>query len=132
MKWYRRKQKPEEIRWHVGDWGSKLLFKARSGTLEVKGRNRDEQDKNCSLCIGEKETIEHLIVECSKYEEQRRRLVGSVISVIGAEEWQRRLDEKDGGICTVLGLYGGKEETEKITEFVKTVQCWSKMQLHGI
>ena len=29
LKWYRRKQKPEGISWHVGEWGSKLLFKAR-------------------------------------------------------------------------------------------------------
>ena len=134
MKWYRRKQKPEEIRWHVGDWGSKLLFKARTGTLEVKGRNRDDQqDKNCSFCVGEKETIEHLIVECDKYNEQRRRLIDAVITVIGKEEWERRQGEEDGGICTVLGLYGGKEETEKLAEPAKTflVQCWNIRQHRG-
>ena len=32
MKWYARKEKPEGINWHIGDWGSKLFFKARSGT----------------------------------------------------------------------------------------------------
>ena len=61
LKWYRRKQKPEGISWHVGDWGSKLLFKARSGILEVMGKNREEQDKNCRLHDGEIEAIEHLI-----------------------------------------------------------------------
>lgn len=43
---YKRKQKPERVNWYRGDWGSKLLFKARTGTLEVKGRSREDQDQN--------------------------------------------------------------------------------------
>ena len=35
------KEKPEGVAWHIGDWGSKLLFKARAGTLEVNARKRD-------------------------------------------------------------------------------------------
>ena len=25
LRWYRRKEKPEAIHWHTGDWGSRLL-----------------------------------------------------------------------------------------------------------
>lgn len=81
-----------------GDWGSKLLFKARSGTLEVKGSSRDEQDQYCSLCIGEEETIEHLIVACDRYEEERQGLLASVVEIIGEEEWHSRLEEEDGEV----------------------------------
>ncbi|KAG0715980.1 hypothetical protein GWK47_001174 [Chionoecetes opilio] len=35
-----------ETRGHVGDWGSKLLYKARTGTLEVNGRNRELENQN--------------------------------------------------------------------------------------
>ncbi|KAG0722019.1 hypothetical protein GWK47_045250 [Chionoecetes opilio] len=52
LQWYRWKQKPEGVTWHVGDWGSKLLYKARTGTLEVNGRNRELENQNCKLQAG--------------------------------------------------------------------------------
>ena len=101
--------KPEALQWHVGDWGSRLLVKARTGTLEVKARNRDGQEQDCSSCAGVRETIEHFLVECDRYDEERDRLVGSVTEVLGVEEWHRRIEEEeDGGILTVLGLYRGE------------------------
>ena len=128
LKWYSRKQQPERIDWHVGDWGSKLLFKARTGTLEVNGRNREEQQQECSVCVGVKETVEHMIAECDMYEEYREQLIQKVTQVIGEEEWFRRINEEDGGITTVLGLYGDKEEAKKIVEIMKVylVQSWKK------
>ena len=109
LKWYRYKEKPEPLQWHVGDWGSRLLSKARTGTLEVKARNRDGQDQECSSCVGTRETIEHFLVECDRYEEERGRLIGRAIATVGREEWRRRLEEEeDGGILTVLGLYRGE------------------------
>ena len=128
LKWYSRKLQPERINWHVGDWGSKLLFKARTGTLEVNGRNKEEQQQECSACVGVKETVEHLIVECNLYEEERTQLIQKVIGVIGEDEWHRRIDEEDGGITTVLGLYGDKEEAKKLIEIMKVflVQSWKR------
>lgn len=58
--------------WHVGDYGSKLLFKARTRTINVNGRNRDEENHGCICRTGEKETAEELIVGCSNYETERR------------------------------------------------------------
>lgn len=70
-RWYREKEKPEGVTWHVGDWGSQLLYQARTGTLEVNGRHREVENQSCSCRTGEKETAEHLIVECNNYESQR-------------------------------------------------------------
>lgn len=43
-----------------------------------------------SSCEGVRETIEHFIVECVRYEEERDRMIGSTVAVIGVEEWNRR------------------------------------------
>ena len=119
LKWYRKREKPEAIKWHMGDQGSKLLAKARSGTMEVKSRNRNEEDQNCSICRDERETIEHFIVECPGYREQRGRLVESIKGILGLTEWQKRLEEEDGGILTVLGLYESGEKSERIVRETK-------------
>ena len=131
LKWYRWKERPEALQWHVGDWGSRLLVKARTGTLDVKARNRDEQDQECSSCRV-RETIEHFLVECGRYEEERDRLLGSITAVIGRDEWHRRLvmEGEDRGILTVLGLYEGEQEMNRLAviqaakEFL--TQAWAK------
>lgn len=135
LTWYARKEKPEGIKWHDGDWGSKLLFKARTGTLEVKGRNRDITDRECKFCIGERETIEHIIVECKKYDEERKVLIEKVEGIIGKEEWQKRKGNAYGGICTVLGLWKeGGEEAKKIIKHTKIflAKCWEKRQTEPV
>ncbi len=41
-------------------------------------------------------------------------VLGSILRVIGTEEWHRRLEEEeDGGILTVLGLHRGESERER-------------------
>ena len=65
----------------------------------------------CGFCVGERETVEHMIVECRGYEEERRQLQEKIIDVIDEEEWCRRLEEEDGGISTALGLYGDRKVT---------------------
>ena len=118
LKWYKRKDKPEAIHLHNGDWGSRMLVKARTGILEVKARKRDEQDQNCNF-----------IVECKKYEDHRKGLIQVIMSVIGEEEWNRRLDKDNGGICTALGLYENNTH-EKIIEAMKKflVKVWETRQ----
>ena len=113
LEWYRQKGKPEALQWHNGDWGSRLLVKARTGTLEVLARNREGIDQDCSCSNGVRETIGHLVVECDRYEEERDRLIGHIKTVIGVEEWTSRLEEENGGILTVLGLYRGERQRER-------------------
>ena len=131
LKWYRNKERPEALQWHVGDWGSRLLVKTRTGTLEVKARDREERDQGCSSCRDVRETVEHFLVECVRYEREREMLIGSVKAMIGEQEWYRRLgEEEDSGALTVLGLYQGERERQreaivKVTkEFL--VQAWGK------
>lgn len=134
LKWYSRKQKPGRTAWHVGDWGSKLLLKARTGTLDLNGRNRDVQEQSCSLCVRVKETVEHMMVECVRYEEERRILIAEITETIGEEEWNKRLDEEDGGITTVLGLYSGNsKETDKVVKCTKKFlqKCCKETQTAG-
>ena len=48
---------------------SKLLFKARTNTLNLKWRDRfrpnsEVQDRNCPMCLQEEETLEHFLLSC--------------------------------------------------------------------
>lgn len=61
MKWYKKKEKPEGLPWHVEDWDSKQLYKTRTGTLKVKGRNR-EKGSRCDCRTGGRETVEHFLL----------------------------------------------------------------------
>ena len=63
------------------------------------------------------ETVEHFLVECTRYEEERGKLITSIKTVIGEQEWLRRIEEEeDGGVLTVLGLYQGERERERERE----------------
>ena len=67
-------------------------------------------------------------MECVGYEEERGRLVRAIMAEIGEEEWSRRIEEEDQGISTALGLYGDKEESDKVIENTKLflTQAWEK------
>ena len=58
---------------------------------------------------------------------KRRQLVEGITEIIGEEEWSKRLDEVDGGITTVLRLYGDKE-TERVVKWTKKflLQSWER------
>ena len=132
LKWYRNKEKPEKIQFHVGDWSSRLLVKVRTGTLEVKARNREEENQDCSSCSrGVRETVEHFLVECDRYDEERAWLIRKVMEEIGQLEWDRRLLEvENGGELTVLGLYQEERQSvrEKIIRVTKDflVKAWNR------
>ncbi len=95
------------------------MFRARSGTLEVNGRRREVNKQICSYCGIEKETMEHVIIECGKYERHREMLDKQIGDIIGMEEWKERKKWEDRGMKTILGLEGDGEE-EKIVSHLKT------------
>ena len=43
LRWYKNMESIGREEWYMGDWGGKLLFKVRSGTLELNGRNREKK-----------------------------------------------------------------------------------------
>ena len=127
LRWYRGKERIGREDWYQGDWASKLLFKARSGTLEVNARNRDKNEQQCRLCGEVKETVEHFIIECDTYRTQRQLLDRQVAEILGREEWEERKELEDRGIRTVLGLTGDKDCDNKIVSHMKTflAKSWS-------
>lgn len=60
--------------------------------------NRNEGNQSCGCRVGEKETVEHLTVECNNYKSQRVSSIASDVTVIGKEQWSKRLVEQDGTI----------------------------------
>ena len=51
---------------------SKIIFRARSNTLELNDRNRfKNQNTMCELCEKEKEDLIHFIIDCKKLEHLR-------------------------------------------------------------
>lgn len=41
--------------------------------------------------------------------------------IIDKEEWCKKLEEEDGGIATVLGLYRNRKEADQILKYIKWV-----------
>ena len=78
LRWYKEKEKPKYENIYNGSWESTLLFKARTDSLEVNEKKKKwggDTDK-CLKCEsrGETqiETLEHILVECEEYEEERK------------------------------------------------------------
>ena len=40
LRWYKRKEKPEAVQWHSGDWGSRLVTKARDRNTRGTGQEQ--------------------------------------------------------------------------------------------
>ena len=127
LKWYKGKLEIRKEDMYDGDWGGKLLFKARSGSLEVNGKNRERDKQGCKLCGEEKETIDHLIIECEKFDEERQALDSAVAGVLGREEWERRKEEEDRGMKTVLGYTENSDSDRQIVNHTKNFlkKCWT-------
>ena len=72
------------------------------------------------MCGDEKEIVNHFIIECDKYKEQRQELDRKVARLIGREEWEERKEGEDRGIRTVLGLTEDKISDSIIVSHMKT------------
>ena len=127
LRWYKHKEKIGRECWYTGDWGGKLFFKLRSGTLEVNGRNRDEEQQSCSFCGERKESIEHLIVECPGHEKERRTLNRELEIILGKEEWHRRKIELDRGLLTLTGMTKDHDKDKIVVKVKKFLtDSWKK------
>ena len=90
LEWYRGKDRPGYESCYDGSYGSDLLFKARTKSLELNSRVyrwTNGGSKTCIVCeSGEDETIEHMITECDRYVDARARMLNIVKEQIGVEE----------------------------------------------
>ena len=77
-------------KFYDGSQGSKLLFKARTGRLEMNGGTYrwSGREENCEWCeLGESETVEHLVVECSGHVRERAMMLYCLIELLGENVW---------------------------------------------
>jgi hypothetical protein len=134
LEWYERKARPMSERWYDGSWGSQLLFKARSQSLEVNARTyrwNESRSKVCEMCdLNENETVVHVLVECNRYERERTRLLEVLEGEVGSlitNEWFAREDQ---GISVVLGFESGMNERCMCAVKVYLSELWSVRERH--
>ena len=132
---YKNKKNPCVEEFYVSDWRSKLLFKARTGSLEVNGRTYRWSDKSefCECCTSrEKETIEHMILSCEGHENERNVLFERMKGIIGEEKWNEVESRDDNGLTVILGFECDDDDLNSnrlnianaMKDFLKNV--WSK------
>jgi hypothetical protein len=100
-----------------GDKASELLFKARTGDLEVNAkihRWTPGLEKFCEVCKkNEEETVQHMIAECIGYNEEREQAMLEITELWGkkyTDSWEQL--EQDGQVAAVLGIPNGAEEEQ--------------------
>ena len=122
---------------YIGDFRSKLLFKARTGLLEVNGRTHrwSGKSENCEYCIiGVKETIEHMIIECMGHEQERKVLIGEMKNLIGEKKWDEVKARDDEGLSVILDFECEDEMINmhrmKVVNITKVYQLkvWNKRE----
>ncbi|KAF2364239.1 hypothetical protein FHG87_005002 [Trinorchestia longiramus] len=80
----------------------------RCKTLSVNKRIWRGNEGNTRLCLqhnrGVEETVEHLVLKCSKYEHERESLMDVVHEQCGENEWNARYVAEDSGMRYLVGL----------------------------
>ena len=121
LEWYREKGVPKYESFYDGSWGSELLFKARSQSLEVNGRTyrwNTDGSRLCKVCRNlEVESVYHVIVECVGYERERQVLIEAVRAEIGGDIFDEWNEDEKKGMCILLGISG--VSNEQVLEAVK-------------
>ena len=122
LEWYKEKETPAYERWYDGSLGSDLLFRARAQCMDVNVRNyrwSESGSKECQMCDrGEDETVEHVLLECDKYDRERMNMMRVVLTEMGCE--MNELVERTGREWMVLLLGLCRDTTERMIEAVKT------------
>ena len=107
---YKNKREPGTECFYKGDMASRLLFKARTGSLEVNGRiyRWNGTSDRCEWCVfGVKETVEHLIIECEGHERERMIFIEGLIELVGLKKWNEIRRKEDHGISIASGFECG-------------------------
>lgn len=133
LEWYRIKDQPRGESYHDGSYGGDLLFRARTKSLEVNSRVyrwRNEGSKTCLMCDrGVDETVEHVVLECERYEDARARMLEVVIGELGVETWNdMRQENTNKQIVYLLGLCEERGSNFRIVDSMKNYLeiAWSE------
>ncbi|KAF2355832.1 hypothetical protein FHG87_013414, partial [Trinorchestia longiramus] len=128
--WYASKNVPRFEMFYDGSFGSQLLFAIRCKALSVNKRTWRWNEGNTRLCLqcnrGVEETVEHLVLECSKYEHERESLTDVVHEQCGENKWNARCVEEDSGMRYLIGL--DEECNMTVVDAMKDflVHAWNK------
>jgi hypothetical protein len=117
---YSWKERPSKERCYNGGWEGELLFKARAGCLEVRARTYRWSGEGdlCGVCrTGERETIEHFIMDCEGYNIERTALLQLAEVALGGE-WAMVRGDRQTLLAMLLGL--GRGAIAEITEGTKS------------
>ena len=133
LKLYTKKEMPRREEFYDGGWESKLLFKARSNSLEIGERkNRwTGEEEYCKGCLeyGDRitESIEHIIIECPRYFEEREKLIRNIEEEIGRSKWE----EIKGEGKELEHLLGFAREGDGMTKLAKGYlgEIWRQRQM---
>ena len=128
LQWYESKVKPAAERVYDGSFGSELLFKVRSQSLEVNARTyrwNEDGSKECKVCaMGVDESVYHMIVECAEYERERQEFMTNVRSM---EETDIFDDWSENNMGMLLGVNGEmKASMEVVKDFLVRIWCKHK------
>ena len=125
LKLYAKKKVPAFESFYDGSWGSSLLFKARSGSLETDDRTyryRGDGNRICVNCnLGIAETVKHIMAECPAYDRAREWAMDKIIQEIGEAEFDRVAGLEEYGMAYFLGLEEGVPE--RVIRVTKTLLC---------
>ena len=111
LQWYKRKCQPACEKLYDGSYGSELLFKARSQSLEVNARTyrwNSDGSKLCKMCdSGSEETVYHVIVECTMYEYERSVFIEKLSEEGGDRIIREWYEDEVQNMCILLGIVDG-------------------------
>ena len=83
-------------RWYDGSLGGDLLFRARAQCMDVNERHYrwfESRSKVCQMCdMGEDESMEHVILECEKYERDKMEIMQVILTEWAIYENRRSPD----------------------------------------
>ena len=120
LEWYREKEAPMYVKGYKGSLSGDL-FRARAQCMDVNERNyrwSESRSKVCQMCdMGEDESVEHVVLECEKYERDRMEMMQVILTELG-HSWEERV-EKTGREWMVLLLGLCRETNERMIEAVK-------------
>ena len=89
--------------------------------MDVNERNyrwSESRSKVCQMCdMGEDESVEHVVLECEKYERDRMEMMQVILTEL-RHSWDERV-EKTGREWMVLLLGLCRETNERMIEAVK-------------
>lgn len=120
---YSNKEKPCTEEFYDGSWGSSLLFAARSGSLNINATTRHWNGigEVCQNCFaGERETLEHLLIECEGHALERQDYIENIVRVIGVLGWQE-LRESEEILTLLLGFKKDKTLVESTKRYLEMV-----------